>query len=286
MWTGEGFAVPLDADVSSRNGLLDVRSPDTSTSARPNPIKTGYVAFGDSFVAGIGTGTTERSGCRRGEFSYPNHIYWRQRPEVFRLLNAFVLWWGGPKFSGNCDKTVQNVIGILNGNQLYPALFQALQQTVIKSGRTDFKLYMTGYPAFFNVDTTYCNDVAFHYWFPHHRITPIEGTLPFLDTALRLKLNNLVQSLNSFLSGLVNDFNNQYLSNPPVEIGVDDAVTSANSTLPDPDTCDPEAADIYDMMTCMTTKAVSVDGSSEQGVFPNDTAIIADGEFDAVEAPW
>lgn len=40
----------------------------------PNPIKKGYVAFGDSFAAGIGTGTTEWSGCRQGEFAYPKLI--------------------------------------------------------------------------------------------------------------------------------------------------------------------------------------------------------------------
>lgn len=37
-------------------------------------IKTGYVAFGDSYAAGIGTGTTDTGGCRRREFSYPKQL--------------------------------------------------------------------------------------------------------------------------------------------------------------------------------------------------------------------
>ena len=41
---------------------------------KPNPIKKGYVAFGDSFAAGIGTGSTEWNGCRQGQFSYPKLI--------------------------------------------------------------------------------------------------------------------------------------------------------------------------------------------------------------------
>lgn len=32
------------------------------------------MAFGDSYAAGIGTGTTEGSGCRQGQYSYPKQI--------------------------------------------------------------------------------------------------------------------------------------------------------------------------------------------------------------------
>jgi hypothetical protein len=90
----------------------------------------------------------------------------------------------------------------LTGNDPYPEIFLALRQIVEKSGRSDFKLYVTGYPAFLNVDTTYCNDVTFNHWFPYDKLLPTVTVGPFLDT-------NLVQSLNSFLSGLVNDFNSQ-----------------------------------------------------------------------------
>lgn len=41
---------------------------------RPNPIKQGYTAFGDSYAAGIGTGDTSTWICRNGRFSYPDLI--------------------------------------------------------------------------------------------------------------------------------------------------------------------------------------------------------------------
>ena len=191
---------------------------------------------------------------------------------------------------------------------------------------------MIGYPTFFNADTTYCNDVTFYYWFPHHKILPTETVAPFLDTGLRLQLNNLVQNLNSFLSGLVNDFNSQYTNTPVVFLptdaafnghrfcekdvnepdstridtwfflsgwgdnslpGVtpayagDDAIISGNTTaLPDPSTCDTNAADIFDAMTCITAQAVSVDGSFEQATFLNDTAVLAEEDFSAVSVSW
>lgn len=46
--------------------------PTGNVTTSGNPLKKGYVAFGDSFAAGIGTGMTEGSGCRRGQFSYPS----------------------------------------------------------------------------------------------------------------------------------------------------------------------------------------------------------------------
>lgn len=52
---------------------LDPRQTENATDLYV-PIKTGYVAFGDSYAAGIGTGVTEGSGCRRGQFSYPQQL--------------------------------------------------------------------------------------------------------------------------------------------------------------------------------------------------------------------
>ena len=42
--------------------------------SRPNPIKKGYTAFGDSYAAGIGTGNSSSWGCRQGRYSYPDLI--------------------------------------------------------------------------------------------------------------------------------------------------------------------------------------------------------------------
>lgn len=49
----------------------EVSEPDVSTYAAAFPIVDGYVAFGDSFAAGMGTGTTTGDACRVGENSYP-----------------------------------------------------------------------------------------------------------------------------------------------------------------------------------------------------------------------
>jgi lysophospholipase L1-like esterase len=47
------------------------------------PIKTGYVAFGDSFAAGMGTGTTSTDRCRVGSNNFGNLLYtWTNNPLV------------------------------------------------------------------------------------------------------------------------------------------------------------------------------------------------------------
>lgn len=73
-----GHAAPAPAptvapNVNPASGEPVPGAPDASTNSN-NPIKKGYVAFGDSYAAGIGTGTTSMDGCRRGEFSYPKQI--------------------------------------------------------------------------------------------------------------------------------------------------------------------------------------------------------------------
>ena len=223
--------------------------------------------------------------------------------------------------TASLHSAIQTATSTLTGNDLYPEIFLALRQIVEKSGRSDFKLCVTGYPAFLNVDTTYCNDVTFSYWFPHHKLLLTETVGPFLDTNLRLQLNNLVQSLNSFLSGLVNDFNSQYTTTPVVFMPTDVAFNGhrfCEQDVNEPDstridtwfflsgwvdnsmpgvapayigddaitsgngTCDINVADVFDAMTCMTAQAVSVDGSFEQATFLNDTALLTEGGFSAV----
>jgi hypothetical protein len=49
---------------------IPISQNDTSLDRRNDAlIKTGYVAFNDSYAAGIGTGTTETGGFRRGQYS-------------------------------------------------------------------------------------------------------------------------------------------------------------------------------------------------------------------------
>ncbi|KAL9105321.1 MAG: hypothetical protein Q9227_009488 [Pyrenula ochraceoflavens] len=54
-------------DISSqRRDVLRARAGDR--------IQKGYVAFGDSYAAGTGTGETSEDGCRRGQYSYPKQV--------------------------------------------------------------------------------------------------------------------------------------------------------------------------------------------------------------------
>ena len=64
------------AKCSSKPLATPIAAPRSGSvaAARTNPIKTGYTAFGDSFAAGIGTESTEGSGCRIGGFSYPKQL--------------------------------------------------------------------------------------------------------------------------------------------------------------------------------------------------------------------
>lgn len=65
------YSLPRDAFS------LEHRSPQSDDPAfkyDPFQIKKGYVAFGDSYAAGIGTGMTDSGGCRQGQSSYPKQL--------------------------------------------------------------------------------------------------------------------------------------------------------------------------------------------------------------------
>jgi hypothetical protein len=129
-----------------------------------------------------------------------------------KILDACIIQiFGGADqtFVYDCQARITDAKAQIAGNDLYRNVTQALTEIITKSGRIDFTLYFTGYPAFFNIDTTYCNGVTFYYMSPHHRSLSINGGYPWLSQQLRLQLNDLLGSLNQFLSGLVNDFNSQ-----------------------------------------------------------------------------
>lgn len=94
-----------------------------------------------------------------------------------------------------------------------------------KSSRDDFKVYMTGYPAFFNVDTASCDYITFNYWQPGHHGFHRLGNWAYLYRALRIQINNPVLDLNTMLSQVATSVNSQYPSqricfvdpNPPYD---------------------------------------------------------------------
>ena len=228
-----------------------------SATAMSVPIKNGYVAFGDSYAAGMGTGTTETGGCRRAEYAYPRllaalaegNIDFQNLPcsgavvgdmlqggagsqidawtnphtadiatvsiggndvGFVPILTACVLRWAQP-FSGNCDLRIQSAYDKINGRDLINDIASALHQIIAKSGRADFKIYQTGYPAFFNVDTDSCDYSTFFYWQPGHHAFHRSGVnWAYLLKDLRLKLNNLVIAVNTMVKQAVDTVNAAY----------------------------------------------------------------------------
>ena len=62
-----GLSIPQNVSHSSRDAL-------PASAFTYEPIMTGYVAFGDSYAAGIGAGSTSSDGCRVGLLSHPNQL--------------------------------------------------------------------------------------------------------------------------------------------------------------------------------------------------------------------
>jgi hypothetical protein len=172
------------------------QSDDPTFKDDPSQIKKGYVAFGDSYAAGIGTGMTGSGGCRQGQFSYPKQLakvatdtvgdidfqnypcsgavisevleggsksqidQWNNPKNAdiatisiggkdvgfYNVLTACVLRVGFFKLAGKCDEEVQTSHDIIHGRDLSTDINLALNQIIEKSGRDDFKVYVTGYP--------------------------------------------------------------------------------------------------------------------------------------------
>ncbi|QYT03219.1 Mutanase [Trichoderma simmonsii] len=102
-----------------------------------------------------------------------------------------------------------------SGNGLRAKLTAAYLKAINKSPRTDFQLYVTSYPPFFNADTTTCDDSSFHYWWGAYK--PISdfptNRIVYLTQDLRTELNGLVAQLNGLILGAVQDANNQHGGN-------------------------------------------------------------------------
>lgn len=129
----------------------------------------------------------------------------------YPILTACVLR-VGQGLAGDCDAAVRSAHYKINGVDLRHEIGSALHQMIDKSGRDDFKVYMTGYPAFFNVDTASCDYTTFYYWQPDHHGFHHLGNWAYLYRPLRLKINNLVSELNTMLSQVATSVNTRYTS--------------------------------------------------------------------------
>lgn len=69
---------------------------------------------------------------------------------------------------------------------------------------------MTGYVTFFNEITPLCESSSFRIYNPHYDTTHEEKGQPWLTTALRTQLNDVVVALNIMLSHITDSVNNHY----------------------------------------------------------------------------
>jgi hypothetical protein len=91
-------------------------------------------------------------------------------------------------------------------------LKEAYLRILRKTGRADTNLYVTGYPAFFNEETTDCDDSSFHYLFGAYK-PPSDWPLSrivYLTRELRTELDDLVRKLNGVNQDAIDDANNAH----------------------------------------------------------------------------
>ena len=126
------------------------------------------------------------------------------------LVNACVYRFIGWR-SGVCEDEIRRTQGLIDGEALRDQIWNILGNLTAKGVERvpTFRLFMTGYAAFFNEDTIQCDGVSFRRcvapaplcWF---------DVLAVLSRKRRRNLNRLVTNLNARLAGIVDDFNGEF----------------------------------------------------------------------------
>lgn len=99
-------------------------------------------------------------------------------------------------------------------DNLFTDMVAAYVSIARKATKPSFHLFVTGYAAFFNVDTDKCKDTTFFYfpgvfapgYHPNHRDSKSPEDL-YLTREHRADLNSIVMELNGFLQDAVNEAN-------------------------------------------------------------------------------
>lgn len=153
----------------------------------------------------------------------------------FDILNACIFQFGWlvggaytsceDQLAGSSDQIKNNLPSKLDSTIL------AILSQVSNSG---FKLYMTGYAAFWNNETTPCNNVSFNFWEtkPEDRAN--------LTQELRTSMNDMLGDLNAEISAAVKRANNHDERKPVVFVDYNDAFSGhryceEGMKEPDPD---------------------------------------------------
>ena len=110
-----------------------------------------------------------------------------------------------------------------------------------KSGRNDFDLFVTGYPKFFDEQTTGCNKASFHYWWSTQEIGFLhDPRIVLLTTDLRTELDALVDKLNGVIQGAIEDANNERDTNQVHFVNIVDKFSNGNHRWCENGVRDPE----------------------------------------------
>ncbi|KAK6065946.1 esterase family protein [Seiridium cupressi] len=222
----------------------------------------GYVHFGDSYAAGMGTGTTSTDKCRVGSNNYGTLLYqsfadstipfqstacsgdtltglasqissWSTSDvstvgtvsiggndvgfsdmAYYCLLTPNTVYLGSQNraYCTDAKTKAYNMMSDTSESGLRYKLTQAYISTLNKANKDDFHLYVTGYPSFFNYDTSDCQYSSFHYWWGGYNPTsdPVLNRIVYLTEDLRLEIDDLVDTLNQLLEYAVEDANDQW----------------------------------------------------------------------------
>ncbi|CAO2648048.1 Nn.00g089700.m01.CDS01 [Neocucurbitaria sp. VM-36] len=178
----------------------------------------GYVHFGDSYGAGMGTGSTSGDACRVGENNFGELLYksWGDNSISFETkvcsgdttkgLNRQIEEWKDPaKANVGTVSIGGNDVGFID---LVRYCILTPNTAPTRTG-ADFKLYVTNYAAFFNFDTTDCDKSTFHYWWAGYNPSsdwPL-NRIVYLKQDLRVEMDGLVMDLNKVIEAAISDAN-------------------------------------------------------------------------------
>lgn len=97
--------------------------------------------------------------------------------------------------TNSCEEQISITQGKIDSDEFHSNLDGVLSKILSNARASQFRLYMSGYAHFWNVDTTQCNDVTWSYW---TRDDP-----PKLTQDVRTKLNTLTSNLNNAINDAV-----------------------------------------------------------------------------------
>ncbi|KAF7551375.1 hypothetical protein G7Z17_g5044 [Cylindrodendrum hubeiense] len=217
---------PLGLLFLSASFVSAVPTPHDSPSvvARAVPMPTKYVAFGDSFAAGIGAGhefgSVHVDGCHRYDKGYPSQL--QAQIDGHPIADENFKACTGAKAAQikeqaiYLDSSVDLATISIGGNNVGFAdivndciyRFKGVWSDALnefmrpEKHHENLRIFVTGYAKFFNSESSQCNDVSWNYW----QKSPENGSGDKMTNQIRRDLNSLVDLVNSKIDEAVNSY--------------------------------------------------------------------------------